>query len=115
MEYVNMFIEGIVNSIEEFFDAMTMPSSKYVSDAFKVSLIFVGASVAAKFLNFWCFVQWQEATVCSVMLFIVMMFDVSTRQSIKGSVGKIREIAKQHTYNETDEEEVIEDEPGTEE
>lgn len=86
-------INIIMDSIEEFFNVIKIPSAKYITDAFLVSLVFLALSVINVFLNFSFFVSWQEALTCSILLLIVMLVDSSTRSSLRKQADNIRGIA----------------------
>ena len=44
-------INIIMDSIEEFFNVIKIPSARYITDAFLVSLVFLALSVVNVFLN----------------------------------------------------------------
>jgi hypothetical protein len=107
-EFVNILVTGIVDAIEEFFSALTVPTKRYTLEAFFVSLVFLVASVVAYIFDLFTFVDWQEALTCSILLGIIVLIDTSTRSTIKGNLGKIREVASRFSYT-GEEEEIIED------
>lgn len=83
-EYIELFVVGIFDSLEDFFDAVIVPTSKHIRDSFLVSLVFLAISVICKLIGIWCFVDWAEAVVCCSMLGIVSLVDASTRASVRG-------------------------------
>lgn len=110
MVYVEMIITGFVDALEEFFQAISLPTSKHIKEAFKYSLAFLLISIVAKLINIWCFVSWQEALVCTVLLGLITLIDTSVRGEIASNVTKIKSLADKKRYVESDEEvEVIED------
>lgn len=90
MEYLKYLIEAIMDAIEEFFSALTAPSTTFTFYAFLVSLGFVGWSLIALFAGLPSFVNWDEAVTCSVLLLIIVLIDTSARNSIKGTLSKIK-------------------------
>lgn len=116
-EIAKTIIEGIMDAIEEFFDAMVVPTQRYVLDAFFVSCGFLAWSIIAWLFDIFTFVDWQEALTCTILLGIVVLIDTSSRSAIKGNLNKIKALASKFTYSgeEEDEElnqEVVEDESG---
>ena len=97
-QFLEMFVIGIMDSFEGFFDSVTLPTSKYVTGAFKVSLVFLIGSIAAEYFNIWCFVSWQEALTCSLLLLMITLIDSGVRSSIKGNLSKLKEIASKQVY-----------------
>lgn len=105
MQYLEMFIEAVMDSLEEFFDALRIPTAKYIRDAFIISLIFLAGSFGCVCFNVWTFVEWQEAATCSVILLCVTLIDSATRHSVKDMAKSMKEIAVKNmskfTYSET--------------
>lgn len=89
-EFMRLLVEGILDSIEEFFNALTVPSRRFTFDALLVSLVFIVASIVLPMCGLDTFVSWQEAVTCSVLLLMIVLIDSSARSSIKSSVGKIK-------------------------
>ena len=99
MEYVlKTIIEGIMDAIEDFFSALTVPSRRYTLEAFFVSLGFLVWSVIAKVFKLWTFVDWQEATTCCILMLVIVLIDSSTRANIKSGLSKIKEASSRFTY-----------------
>lgn len=94
MEYLKYFIEAIFDALEEFFSALTAPSTKFTFGAFLVSLGFVAWSVIALFAELPTFVDWDEAVTCSILLLIIVLIDTSARNSIKSTLSKIKGVTK---------------------
>lgn len=110
MDYVEMVIKYIVDSFEEFFEAISLPTSKHIKNSFLYSLVFLGVAVLCSFLDIWCFTSWQEALTCSIILGLITLIDGSVRSSINSSVGKIKSLAanvKFKTNTEAEEVEVV--------
>ncbi len=101
-EFLNILIAGIMDAIEEFFDALTVPSRRYTLYAFFVSLIFLGWSVVAMLFGFATFVDWPEALTCTLLLSIIVLIDSSTRSKIKCSLSGVKSLASRLTYNGND-------------
>lgn len=93
MEYVTMFVEAVMDSLEEFFDAISIPTAKYVSDAFKISLIFVAVAFGCEYFSIWTFVSVPEALTCSIILLIISLIDTATRSEVKGMANKMKTVA----------------------
>lgn len=93
MQYVEMFIEAVMDSLEEFFDALQVPTAKYIRDAFVISLIFSIGSFLCECFSVWTFVEWEEAATCSVILLCVTLIDSATRHSVKSMAKSMKEIA----------------------
>jgi hypothetical protein len=116
-DFLKILIDGIMDALEEFFDALIVPTQRYTLDAFFVSLIFLAWSVVAKIFELSTFVDWQEALTCVILLGIITLIDSSTRSSITSSLTKVKGVATRFTYSNEDVEEdsmeeVIEDESG---
>lgn len=93
MQYLEMFIEAVMDSLEEFFDALQVPTAKYIRDAFLVSLVFLGGSIVCEGFNVWTFVEWEEAATCSAILLFVTLIDSATRHSVKSMAKSMKSIA----------------------
>lgn len=98
-EFITVLVEGIMDAFEEFFDALTVPTTKFTFQAFLVSLCFLGLSVAGAVFGLPVFVDWQEALACSILMLIVVLIDSSARSGIKSNLGKLRGVASKFTYN----------------
>lgn len=101
MDYVELVIKYIVDSFEEFFDAISAPTSKHIRNSFLFSLGFLLISIVCNILSLWSFVSWQEALTCSIILGLITLIDGSVRSSVGSSVNKIKSLAsnvkfKQH-------------------
>lgn len=107
MEFVKMLVQGVMDSVEEFFSSLTAPSTKFTFDAFVYSLIFLGGSVVATMFEIPCFVSWQEALTCSILMGIIVMIDTSVRGKVKTGLTKLRSVADSISYS--GEEEYIEE------
>ena len=107
-EFVIMLVEGVMNAIEEFFASLTAPSTKFTFNAFLYSLGFLALSIVTKLMQVPCFVQWQEATACSVLMFIIVLIDGSVRSDIKSGMSKLKSVASKFSYS-GDEENIEED------
>lgn len=90
MEYLKILVEAIMDAIEEFFSALTAPSTAFTFDAFLVSLGFIAWSLIALATGLPSFVSWDEAVTCSVLLLIIVLIDTSARNSIKSTLSKIK-------------------------
>lgn len=108
-DFVIMLIEGVMNAIEEFFASLTAPSTKFTFNAFLYSLGFLALSIVTKLMQVPCFVQWQEATACSALMFIIVLIDSSVRSDIKSGMSKLKSVASKFSYS-GDEENIEEDE-----
>lgn len=114
-EILELLIEGIIDAFEEFFSALTVPTTKFTFNAFLVSLGFLVFSIAGKMLNVFCLVDWPEAATCSIVLFCIVLIDSTTRKSIKENMDKVRSAASRFSYSgEEQEVEVDNDESGEE-
>lgn len=112
-QILKVIVDGIMDAIEEFFDAMIVPTQKYVLNAFFVSLAFLCWSFIAWYFDIFSFVDRWEALTCSTLLGIVVLIDSSARSAIKDNLSKIKDVASNFTYS--GEEEVQEDYDGTNE
>ena len=88
-----MFVEAVMDSLEEFFDAISVPTAKYISDAFKISLLFVVMSFAFERFNIWTFVCFPEAATCSILLGLISLIDSATRSSVKSTANRMKTVA----------------------
>ena len=91
-----------MDAIEEFFEALIVPTQRYVLDAFYVSLIFLVWSLLAIPLKVFSFVSWQEALTCVILLGIVVLIDSSTRSKIAGNMSKIKGLTSRFVVEEPD-------------
>lgn len=115
-EFFNNVIDGIMDAIEEFFEAMIVPTRRYTLDAFFVSVIFLGWSIVAWLFDLFSFVNWQEALTCTLLLGAIVLIDSSARSAISSNLSKIKSVASRFSYNgeevEDIEEEVYNNESG---
>lgn len=115
-EFFNNVIDGIMDAIEEFFEAMIVPTRRYTLDAFFVSVIFLGWSIVAWLFDLFSFVNWQEALTCALLLGAIVLIDSSARSAISSNLSKIKSVASRFSYNgeevEDIEEEVYNNESG---
>lgn len=115
-EFFNKVIDGIMDAIEEFFEAMIVPTRRYTLDAFFVSVIFLGWSIIAWLFDLFSFVDWPEALTCTLLLGAIVLIDSSARSAISSNLSKIKSVASRFSYNgeEVDdiEEEVYNNESG---
>lgn len=98
-DFVIMLVKGVMDALEEFFDSLTAPSTKFTLQAFIYSLIFLVVSVVFEFCEIPCFVQWQECLTCSILMFIIVLIDGSVRSDIKSGMGKIKSMASVLSYS----------------
>ena len=98
MVYLEMIVNGLMDALEEFFNAIALPTSKHIKDGFLVSLAFLGVSILTSLLNIWCFVDWKEALTCSILLGIITLIDNSVRGNIRNNVNKIKDLASKTIY-----------------
>lgn len=108
MEFVKLLVEGIYDALEEFFEALTLPSSKFTFNAFCVSCVFLVSSVVLQLFGIFTFVTWDEALACTILLGVIVLIDSSARSTVKSNINRIKEAASRFTY--TGEEEEIEEE-----
>lgn len=92
-EFVKYFITIIIDAVEEFFDALIVPSTKFTFDAFLVSLGFLGWSILSLFTQLPNAVSWQEALTCSILMGIIVLIDTSVRSSIKSNIDTIKQFS----------------------
>lgn len=92
-EFVKYFITIIIDAVEEFFDALIVPSTKFTFDAFLVSLGFLGWSILSLFTQLPNAVSWQEALTCSILMGIIVLIDTSVRSSIKSNIDTIKQLS----------------------
>lgn len=100
-----MLVIVVMDSMEEFFESLTAPSTKFTFNAFVYSLMFLAASVLAELFSIPCFVQWQEALACSLLMGIVVMIDTSVRGNIKSGLMRLKEATNRFTYSGDEESE----------
>ena len=105
-QFFNSFIEKIMDAIEEFFEALIVPTQRYILGAFYVSLIFLGWSLLAFLFGIFSFVSWQEALTCVILLGVIVLIDSSTRSKIAGNMFKIKGLTSrfigEEEYDEPD-------------
>lgn len=107
-DFIDMLIECIMDSVEEFFASLTAPSTKFTFDAFVFSLIFLCGSIAAEMFGIPTFVQWQEALTCSTLMFIIVCIDTSVRGKIKAGLSRFKSVTDAFTYTGEEEEDTME-------
>lgn len=93
-EYIRLLVDGVMDSFEEFFDAISVPSAKFTFHAFLVSLIFLPISILCEVFQVLTFVSWQESITCSLILLCVTLVDATTRGEIKKNTQKFRDSAQ---------------------
>ena len=110
-EFILMLVEGVMDAIEEFFESLTAPSTKFTLSAFIYSLVFLAWSFVAELTEIPCFVQWQEVLTCNILMLIIVLIDGSVRGSIKSGMSKVKQISERFTYSgdEPEEEEPFEE------
>ena len=91
VEFVKYIIIIIIDAVEEFFDALVVPSTAFTRDAFFVSLGFLGWSILSEFIGVFNCVSWHEALTCSILMLIIVLVDSSARSSIKSNIKKIKD------------------------
>lgn len=109
-EFLSSLVTGIIDAFEEFFSALTSPTTKFTLDAFFVSLGFLCLSLVAHIFNVFSFVGWQEALVTSIIMLCIVLIDTSTRASIKQNLNKVKTLTDKFNMpksTENVEEEVI--------
>ncbi len=113
-DFVLLLIQGVMDAVEEFFESLTAPSTKFTFKAFMYSIGFLIMSVVMQYCDIPCFVSWQEALTCSILMFIIVLIDNSVRGKIKTGMSGLKELASKFSYSgEEDHEEMEEDEDGT--
>ncbi len=103
MDYLYAFIDTIYDCLEDFVGSVSIPSAKYIIDTFKVSLIFLLVSIVCRLFDVWCFVSWQEALTCSIILLIISLIDTSTRGKISKSIKTFKNSAQEKVHNKLSE------------
>lgn len=98
-EFVKYIIKIIIDAIEEFFDALIVPSTKFTFDAFLISLVFLGWSIFAHIGGIPNCVSWQEALTCSILMLAIVLIDTSVRSSIKSNITAIKQFGSKFTNN----------------
>lgn len=93
-EFVEMFIIGILDALEEFFNALTSPSTQFTLEAFLVSLGFTVVAIICNSCKIFCFIGVDEAIVCNVLMLIVVLVDTGTRTSINNKLKDITQRLK---------------------
>lgn len=102
-EVLRIIVNGIMDAVEGFFEALVIPTAKFTLYAFFVSLGFLGVSVCCEVFEVFSFVSWEEATTCSIILLCIVLIDTSTRSSIASYFGKLKNLSKKNVYHETNE------------
>ena len=97
-EILKSLIDSIMDAIEEFFNALIIPTVSFTKDAFIVSLVFLAWSIFAEFAKAPALVNWQEALTCTILLLFIVLIDGNTRSSIKDSVIKVKDAANMFYY-----------------
>lgn len=114
-EFAENLVMGIMDAFEEFFSALTSPTTKFTFDAFLVSLGFLIISILTEVFGIFGFVNWKEAATTSVIMLCIVLIDSTTRISIKQNVQKVLTLKDRFSNNrncEVETEEEIEDESG---
>lgn len=113
-EFVSSLVTGIMDAFEEFFSALTSPTTKFTLDAFFVSLGFLCLSLIAEVFDIFSFVSWKEASVTVIIMLGIVLIDSTTRTSIKQNLGKVKSVASRFsipssTENVEEEDEIIDE------
>lgn len=113
-DFVLLLVQGIMDAIEEFFESLTAPSTKFTFKAFIYSIAFLVMSVVMQYCEIPCFVSWQEALTCALLMLIIVLIDNSVRGKIKTGMSGLKDLASKFSYSgEGDSEEMEDDEDGT--
>lgn len=108
-EFFNTIVDGIMDAIEEFFEAMIVPTRRYTLDAFFVSVVFLGWSIVAWLFDLFSFVDWPEALTCTLLLGAIVLIDSSARSAISSNLSKIKSVASRFSYNGEEVEDIEEE------
>lgn len=108
-EFFNTIVDGIMDAIEEFFEAMIVPTQRYTLDAFFVSVVFLGWSIVAWLFDLFSFVDWPEALTCTLLLGAIVLIDSSARSAISNNLSKIKSVASRFSYNGEEVEDIEEE------
>lgn len=108
-EFFNTIVDGIMDAIEEFFEAMIVPTRRYTLDAFFVSVVFLGWSIVAWLFDLFSFVDWPEALTCTLLLGAIVLIDSSARSAISNNLSKIKSVASRFSYNGEEVEDIEEE------
>lgn len=116
-DFIILFIQGIMDSIEEFFSSLTVPSSKFTFKAFVYAVVFLVMSIVLEMFDMPCFVSWQEALTCVILMSIIVLIDGSVRGNIKKGMSSLKSIADKFSYagEENEEDLPVDDMPIKEE
>lgn len=112
-DFLLLLIQGVMDAIEEFFESLTAPSSKFTFKAFLYSVAFLVGSVVMSLFGIPCFVSWQEALTCVILMSLIVLIDSSVRSNIKTGMLNLKSIAEKFSYRgeeEGDEESVDKEE-----
>ena len=113
-EYLQLSVELVVDNVENFMETITMPTAKSIRDSFLISLGFTAVSVFCEYIDILCFITWDEAVVCNIILLILTLIDSGTRSAIKGNIKKLKDVAasaRNRSKETIIEQEEITDEP----
>ena len=97
-DFVIMFVKAVMDALEEFFSSLTAPSAKFTFRAFVISVGFLILSIAMKFTGMPCFVSWQEALTCVLLMGIIVLIDSSVRSNISSGMKSIKQFSSRFTY-----------------
>ena len=98
-DFVTMLVQGVMDALEEFFESLTAPSTKFTLNAFLYSLVFLVMSIVLGLFEVPSFVSWQECVTCSLLMFVIVLIDSSVRSDIKSGMGKLKEVASKFSYS----------------
>ena len=97
-----MLIIGIMDAIEEFFNSISAPSTKFTFNAFIVSIGFLIWTIIASIFDLFSFVDWAEALTACIILFIIVLVDNGARSSLKASALQLKESASKMLFKQVD-------------
>lgn len=97
-EFVIMLVQGVMDALEEFFNSLTAPSAKFTFRAFLFSICFLVLSIVMKFIGYPCFVDWQEALTCVLLMGVIVLIDSSVRTNISQGMQSIKQLSSILTY-----------------
>lgn len=103
-DFIKTLVYSIIDAIEEFFNALIVPSTRFTFDAFLVSLVFLIWSVISEFTGLPSAVSWMEALTCSILMGIIVLIDSSARSKIKSNIGLLKQYSSRFVYTGEEEE-----------
>lgn len=114
IDILEILVNTLVDTFEDFFEALIIPTAEFTKDAFLVSLVFLIVSVIMEKLNVMFFVSWKEASSASAIMLVITLIDSSTRNNITKAVNDLKGIdlknidikGKLKTFKQTKEGEV---------